>query len=183
MTSHLSRAPHGARGLKRGAPALPGVRSCRAPHGARGLKRHKRLRRPAEQRSRPTRGAWIETENHGGGWHMTESRPTRGAWIETQNLSRYYCKLTSHPAWGAWIETEKLGGRIVKSSATFPYRMLFHLGLKKTTALCQNWVREWQCREECSNGKLGAVRGNRGISYGKLTGGRCLHEFCGERYY
>ena len=59
----------------------------------------------------------------------------------------------------------------------------FHLGLKKTTALCQNWVREWQCREECSNGKLGAVRGNRGISYGELIAGRCLHEFCGERYY
>ena len=36
----------------------------------------------------------------------------------------------SRPAWGAWIETEKLGERIVKSSATFPYRMLFRLGLK-----------------------------------------------------
>ena len=60
---------------------------CRAPHGARGLKLLYHPEIDAYTRSRPT--------------------------------------------WGAWIETEKLGERIVKSSATFPYRMLFRLGLKK----------------------------------------------------
>lgn len=59
----------------------------RAPHGARGLKLCRKCHRRSRHRSRPARGAWIETE--------------------------------------------KLGERIVKSSATFPYRMLFRLGLKK----------------------------------------------------
>ena len=33
----------------------------RAPHGARGLKREELLQDPEVRRSRPARGAWIET--------------------------------------------------------------------------------------------------------------------------
>ena len=91
----------------------------RAPHGARGLKHRLAVEVCAEVASRPARGAWIETSSRAAHPFRVPSRPTRGA----------------------WIETEKLGGRIVKSSATFPYRMLFSLGIEKTTALCQNWVR------------------------------------------
>ena len=52
---------HGARGLKHGevpgAPPQPG----RAPYGARGLKRGRDRHRVLPRRSRPVRGAWIET--------------------------------------------------------------------------------------------------------------------------
>ena len=56
------RAPHGARGLKPKPPIKAFEHDGRAPHGARGLKREfdKILRAPS--RSRPARGAWIETE-------------------------------------------------------------------------------------------------------------------------
>ena len=156
--------------------------------------------------SRPAWGAWIETASYCRRSLRRLSRPAWGAWIETPRRAhggRYPCsraphgarglkllhrlhhrhRLQSRPARGAWIETEKLGGELSSQVQLFLIGCFFHLGLKKTTALCQNWVREWQCREECSNGKLGAVRGNRGISYGKLTGGRCLHEFGREGSY
>lgn len=151
----------GARGLKRHHAQRTRSACRRAPHGARGLK----LEQEYEQAKADSRAL------HG----------ARG--LKLLHRLHHRHRLQSRPARGAWIETEKLGGRIVKSSATFPYRMLFSLGIEQTTALCQNWVREWQCREECSNGKLGSVRGNRGISYGELIAGRCLHEFGGERYY
>ena len=58
------------------------------------------------------------------------SRPARGAWIETLLMDSPVPQVGVAPRTGAWIEIEKLGERIVKSSATFPYRMLFRLGLK-----------------------------------------------------
>ena len=105
----MSRAPHGARGLKPDKIILCWCNRGRAPHGARGLKQ--------ATGEEPKRQYW--------------SRPTRGAWIETPRRGRRLPMRMSRPTWGAWIETEKLGERIVKSSATFPYRMLFRLGLKK----------------------------------------------------
>ena len=33
----------------------------------------------------------------------------------------------------------------------------FHLGLKKTTALCQNWVRECQCRRSVAMANWGQL--------------------------
>ena len=103
---------------------------------------------PRNTKSRPARGAWIETRYNVNTFFEILSRPARGAWIETSPSTATPVTARSRPArgaWietsrgigsvpitrGAWIETEKLGGRIVKSSATFPYRMLFHLGLKK----------------------------------------------------
>ena len=55
----------------------------RAPHGARGLKRKQVLKRIAAYRSRPARGAWIETYRRHNKISKIGSRPARGAWIET----------------------------------------------------------------------------------------------------
>ena len=55
----------------------------RAPHGARGLKRRADQRTDEEARSRPARGAWIETLPEARARIMSASRPARGAWIET----------------------------------------------------------------------------------------------------
>ena len=55
------RAPHGARGLKQLNPDCTPSHLGRAPHGARGLKRYAHATRYHPQRSRPARGAWIET--------------------------------------------------------------------------------------------------------------------------
>ena len=56
-------------------------------------------------RSRPTRGAWIETfegyQPQGG----VQSRPTRGAWIETDTYPDKIPAEKSRPTRGAWIET------------------------------------------------------------------------------
>ena len=55
------RAPHGARGLKHvGHHSEKGDRG-RAPHGARGLKHGQYHGLLYRRRSRPARGAWIET--------------------------------------------------------------------------------------------------------------------------
>ena len=55
------RAPHGARGLKLTDEAEGMVAVRRAPHGARGLKPCMKPLTMGKKRSRPTRGAWIET--------------------------------------------------------------------------------------------------------------------------
>ena len=60
-----------------------GMYECRAPHGARGLKQSYETPIAVYDRSRPARGAWIETRRK---WKMkviVRSRPARGAWIET----------------------------------------------------------------------------------------------------
>ena len=56
-----SRAPHGARGLKRHLVICKRVRLSRAPHGARGLKQSVKGHPVLRQGSRPAWGAWIET--------------------------------------------------------------------------------------------------------------------------
>ena len=169
------RAPHGARGLKRVSFFGSPFRSCRAPHGARGLKLHgvdvgeplyrraphgasglkpvASCQRSPNAKSRPAWGAWIETLSRRSLMVGIPGRAPHGA----RGLKLLYhpeidAYTRSRPARGAWIETEKLGERIVKSSATFPYRMLFRLGLKNScpvSKLCkrmmmQGGVWQWQ---------------------------------------
>ena len=55
----------------------------RVPHGARGLKLIITNLHAINTKSRPTRGAWIETAKSDAGVLNGASRPTRGAWIET----------------------------------------------------------------------------------------------------
>ena len=55
----------------------------RAPHGARGLKHFVGAEYSSAQMSRPARGAWIETETEEVKISHAASRPARGAWIET----------------------------------------------------------------------------------------------------
>ena len=57
----MSRAPHGARGLKRVEREERDRYVGRAPHGARGLKLGVGAQHREPPRSRPARGAWIET--------------------------------------------------------------------------------------------------------------------------
>ena len=57
----LSRAPHGARGLKHNSRGCRQATRRRAPHGARGLKHFRLGVEVLTVVSRPTRGAWIET--------------------------------------------------------------------------------------------------------------------------
>ena len=59
-----SRAPHGARGLKRReAVASLALKARRAPHGARGLKLCSHIKQCLHDMSRPAWGAWIETQS------------------------------------------------------------------------------------------------------------------------
>ena len=79
----ISRAPHGARGLKFMKRYANGdVDACRAPHGARGLKyvaavgdhrRHGRAPHGARGLKWTLNPVWEEA---------FKSRPARGAWIE-----------------------------------------------------------------------------------------------------
>ena len=55
------RAPHGARGLKLLMQHINQTVVSRAPHGARGLKHTWAELNEHAVRSRPARGAWIET--------------------------------------------------------------------------------------------------------------------------
>ena len=57
----ISRAPQGARGLKYNHIKTKVNATGRAPQGARGLKSKLCVCRPFSRRSRPARGAWIET--------------------------------------------------------------------------------------------------------------------------
>ena len=80
----MSRAPHGARGLKWffNSWYIPGTNG-RAPHGARGLKYvEPPMRQGYDFRSRPAWGAWIEITTVLPSTSMRMSRPARGAWIE-----------------------------------------------------------------------------------------------------
>ena len=56
----------------------------RAPHGARGLKRGRMTKWTEHAASRPARGAWIETSLREQSRSLPKSRPARGAWIETK---------------------------------------------------------------------------------------------------
>jgi len=58
-----------------------------------------------ENRSLPTRGAWIEMRPGAIiSTHAARSLPTRGAWIEIQWYDNYDCIRKSLPTRGAWIE-------------------------------------------------------------------------------
>ena len=60
----ICRAPRGARGLKFQPVVWGSRRQSRAPRGARGLKSDVDNVSPAEDLSRPSRGAWIEISCH-----------------------------------------------------------------------------------------------------------------------
>ena len=79
----LCRAPRGARGLKLVARTAITQIGSRAQRGARGLKLVQGVGLRPVRRSRPARGAWIETDKKSVSWFKRESRPARGAWIET----------------------------------------------------------------------------------------------------
>ncbi len=79
--------------------------NCRAPRGARGLKQQYHSGGGALKRSRPARGAWIETRQFARGRQHLWSRPARGAWIETPCNFPELLRFRSRPARGAWIET------------------------------------------------------------------------------
>ena len=68
-------------------------RKSRAPHGARGLKRVVITTARDVRASRPTRGAWIETSAWMKSATSTASRPAWGAWIETAGFA-------GHAVWG-----------------------------------------------------------------------------------
>ncbi|ERJ89290.1 hypothetical protein HMPREF1992_02301, partial [Selenomonas sp. oral taxon 892 str. F0426] len=78
----------------------------RAPHGARGLKHEARPHIAWDVLSRPTRGAWIETEMQDEKRADEMSRLAWGAWIETDSVLVANAANGSRPAWGAWIETD-----------------------------------------------------------------------------
>ena len=77
----------------------------RAPHGARGLKQRVDDALQFLLESRPAWGAWIETRYSLLYICASSSRPAWGAWIETRNGSVQQNQSMSRPAWGAWIET------------------------------------------------------------------------------
>ena len=54
----------------------------RTPHGVRGLKSGLPDRPVQDQRSHPSRGAWIEIPRHRVRTRSTWSHSSRGAWIE-----------------------------------------------------------------------------------------------------
>ena len=60
----------------------------RAPLGARGLKQDPLTSITSGVKSRPARGAWIETPPAAPSTTLPSSRPARGAWIETVLLDR-----------------------------------------------------------------------------------------------
>ncbi len=61
-----------------------GAKDSRAPRGARGLKHQTHYRKFGFLKSRPARGAWIETVSSESNHAEVKSRPARGAWIETE---------------------------------------------------------------------------------------------------
>ena len=78
----LSRAPHGARGLKFVPPSrMPPLRG-RAPHGARGLKFHDGVAGIAAFQSRPHGARGLKLNLESKPKLINGSRPARGAWIE-----------------------------------------------------------------------------------------------------
>src|ERR1039458_1194733 len=125
-----SRPPGGARELKPRTRLDLEPRRSRAPRGARGLKRPRDDLCYIRIWSRPTWGAWIETPANAARHTRPRSRPTWGAWIETplrpppppppprraprgarglKPLNTQLCvpPSESRPTWGAWIETVK----------------------------------------------------------------------------
>jgi len=59
------------------------ITGSRAPCGARGLKRVPQVADPADRESCPVWGAWIETCSAPDKPESAKSRPVWGAWIET----------------------------------------------------------------------------------------------------
>src|SRR5208283_3819330 len=79
------RGPRKASVFRHGFNVL-GLRS-RAPRGARGLKQGQEPMLDEPPKSRPARGAWIETTVEYSDCQNNGSRPARGAWIETGSQS------------------------------------------------------------------------------------------------
>ncbi len=103
----------------------------RAPHGARGLKLLIGEVAAQQGRSRPARGAWIETRRELMVMSVAlESRPARGAWIETIILRRSPKVFIVAPARGAWIETPCCAAATVNKSSRAPHGAR---GLKQET--------------------------------------------------
>ena len=94
-TTATGRALHGARGLKPRVTEQRRRRRRRALHGARGLKLPCRWRPRTLDKSRPSRGAWIETVEVGAAGGRTPSRALHGA----RGLKR--ARPAEHPAGAA----------------------------------------------------------------------------------
>ena len=102
-----SRAPYGARGLKRLIVFFLSVSWGRAPYGARGLKHPPKDHPRTNDMSRSVRGAWIETIAVLSSAITVLSRSVRGAWIETTIATYSTPGEMSRSVRGAWIETPK----------------------------------------------------------------------------
>ena len=62
---------------------------------------------PAQARSLPVRGAWIEILHYVNNWCYIASLPVRGAWIEIHLFNKSsQSDFASLPVRGAWIEIE-----------------------------------------------------------------------------
>ena len=57
---NAGRSPHGERGLKYYFGGISFTEARRSPHGERGLKFSSIEQLPFDEKSLPTRGAWIE---------------------------------------------------------------------------------------------------------------------------
>ena len=85
------RAPHGARGLKRQDSKKEGNGIRRAPHGARGLKLE--IEKPiltALVGRAPHGARGLKPCAYNLARYLYRSRPARGAWIETSTTSPAY---------------------------------------------------------------------------------------------
>ena len=80
--------------------------NSRAPHGARGLKRLINDPRRGSDASRPAWGAWIETHSRDLGLPRHPCRAPHGArGLKHPSILFVISVIPSRPAWGAWIET------------------------------------------------------------------------------
>ena len=79
-----SRAPYGARGLKRESARLRfQKRACRAPYGARGLKPLPMPAQSGDARRAPYGARGLKPKRTASCRWSSKPRPVRGAWVET----------------------------------------------------------------------------------------------------
>ena len=101
MGNLLGRAPRGARGLKWHAEPEGTGRDRRAPRGARGLKwiilqQFRRVKRRAPRGARGLKFLWDGLSD---AWN--KSRPSRGAWIEISTATATKIRIASRAPRGA----------------------------------------------------------------------------------
>ena len=99
----VSRSPHGERGLKL-IPRRPAADQgrCRSPHGERGLKYHIGALDGGQQRSLPSRGAWIEIFLHFFSGTKHEGRSPHGErGLKSKKVKRYHLPLGVAPLTGS----------------------------------------------------------------------------------